>query len=137
MMFVARSQALLGNVVLQAGACLVSSQSGDWELAQSSAVGGTERKKSRYTFWVKTHTSPRYILQQTQFTTYYINNPCNKTKFGGRWRTPLNRIMPIVVLIICHRPFDDFMGFIPAIDMGYFADEFLTGQMFVGQKIML
>jgi hypothetical protein len=31
----ARSQALLGNVVLQAGACLVSSQSGDWELAYS------------------------------------------------------------------------------------------------------
>jgi hypothetical protein len=32
----AHSQALLGNVVLQAGACLVSSQSGDWELARDS-----------------------------------------------------------------------------------------------------
>ena len=29
----ARSHALLGNVVLQAGACLVDSQCGDWELA--------------------------------------------------------------------------------------------------------
>jgi hypothetical protein len=32
---VAHSQALLGNVDLQAGACLVGSQSGDWELAQN------------------------------------------------------------------------------------------------------
>ena len=31
----AHSQALLGNVVLQAGACLVGSQSGDWELAHT------------------------------------------------------------------------------------------------------
>ena len=29
----ARSHALLGNVVLQAGTCLVDSQCGDWELA--------------------------------------------------------------------------------------------------------
>ncbi|MEQ1740137.1 MAG: hypothetical protein ABL884_09525 [Methyloglobulus sp.] len=34
--FFAHSQALLGNVVLQAGACLVGFQSGDWELAQTS-----------------------------------------------------------------------------------------------------
>ena len=30
----ARSQALLGNVALQAGACLVGSQSRDWELVR-------------------------------------------------------------------------------------------------------
>jgi hypothetical protein len=29
----AHSQALLGNVILQARACFVGSQSGDWELA--------------------------------------------------------------------------------------------------------
>jgi hypothetical protein len=34
----ARSQALLGYVVLQAGACLVDSQSGDWELAQTVSI---------------------------------------------------------------------------------------------------
>ena len=33
-----RSQAPLGNVVLQAGACFVGSQSGDWELANPQHI---------------------------------------------------------------------------------------------------
>ncbi len=80
----ARSQALLGNVVLQAGACLVYSQSGDWELARSyqlkhrvnnkEMTTNTAKEHVRFTAWMLTKYCILFVIISA-FVAYNFNNP--------------------------------------------------------------